>query len=181
MIHTRKVQTSKFKQKHPTLVLYPEKLRYSHSKRYTINRHALLKNFYFIFIFILICIAPYMNLLFSQAGTVGQSRIYLTTVPGSSEPNQDEWPMFRGQLNHTGVAHTIYIVGPFWNYSTESIVNSSPAVAGGCVYVGSNDDQIYCLNATDGVKVWNYTTGGDVQSSPAIVDGKLYVGSNDDR
>jgi outer membrane protein assembly factor BamB len=106
----------------------------------------------------------------------------LTTVPGSSDPNQDEWSMFRGQLNHTGAAHTppISHTGPFWNYTTGGAVRSSPAVAGGHVYVGSND-KVYCLDATAGTSLWSYTTGGQGDSSPAVTSGRVYVGSNDNR
>jgi outer membrane protein assembly factor BamB len=58
-------------------------------------------------------------------------------------------------------------------------VDSSPAVAGGLVYVGSEDNSTYCLNAASGAFVWSYTTGGPVFSSPAVVGGLVYVGSDD--
>ncbi|GAJ14434.1 unnamed protein product, partial [marine sediment metagenome] len=66
-----------------------------------------------------------------------------------------------------------------WNYTTGSAVASSPAVADGIVYVGSNDNNIYALDAAMGTVVWNYTTGGDVVSSPAVADGVVFVGSYD--
>jgi outer membrane protein assembly factor BamB len=49
------------------------------------------------------------------------------------------------------------------------------------VYVGSEDDNVYCLNASDGTLAWNYTTAGEVWSSPAVVGGLVYVGSHDDK
>jgi len=57
-------------------------------------------------------------------------------------------------------------------------VQSSPAVVGGLVYVGSYDDNVYCLNAATGALVWSYLTGGPVGSSPAVVGGLVYVGSD---
>jgi hypothetical protein len=54
-------------------------------------------------------------------------------------------------------------------------------VSDGFVYVGSSDDNIYCLNAATGAKVWEYTTGDSVVSSPAVSDGFVYVGSMDDK
>ena len=57
---------------------------------------------------------------------------------------------------------------------------SSPAVVDGVVYVGSNDDYVYALDARSGELRWRYETGGDVDSSPAVVDGVVYVGSEDD-
>ena len=56
-------------------------------------------------------------------------------------------------------------------------VDSSPAVANGVVYVGSDDDNVYALNASTGAKLWSYTTGGYVDSSPAVANGVVYVGS----
>ena len=56
---------------------------------------------------------------------------------------------------------------------------SSPAVAYGCVYVGSEDNNVYCLNASTGNKIWQSPTGYWVSSSPAVADGNVYVGSED--
>ncbi len=56
---------------------------------------------------------------------------------------------------------------------------SSPAVAYGCVYVGSEDNNVYCLNASTGSKIWQSPTGYWVTSSPAVADGNVYVGSED--
>ena len=66
-----------------------------------------------------------------------------------------------------------------WQSPTGYWVWSSPAVADGNVYVGSEDYSIYCLNASTGAKEWSYETGNFVDSSPAIVNNTLYVGSDD--
>jgi outer membrane protein assembly factor BamB len=47
------------------------------------------------------------------------------------------------------------------------------------VYVGSDDDYVYALDASSGDLIWSYETGGDVYSSPTVVDGVVYVGSED--
>ena len=57
------------------------------------------------------------------------------------------------------------------------MVESSPAVAGGMVYVGSYDGKVYALDGSTGALVWNYTTGNVVYSSPAVAGGMVYVGS----
>jgi len=36
---------------------------------------------------------------------------------------------------------------------------SSPAVVGGVVYVGSDDKNVYALDAANGAKIWSFTTG----------------------
>jgi len=66
-----------------------------------------------------------------------------------------------------------------WSNSTDDWIYSSPAVADGKVYVGSDDRYIYCLDADNGDYIWSNITGGYVRSSPAVADGKVYVGSND--
>jgi outer membrane protein assembly factor BamB len=68
-----------------------------------------------------------------------------------------------------------------WSYATGTSVDSSPAVANGVVYVGSDypANKVYALNASTGALLWSYTTGGGVNSSPAVANGVVYVGSLD--
>ena len=91
-----------------------------------------------------------------------------------------DWPMFRHDVHHTGAADCTVEneLQLMWRYKTEDAVDSSPAVVDGYVYVGSNDDHVYCLTDT-GELVWRYKTGDDVWSSPAVVDGYVYFGSGD--
>jgi multiple sugar transport system substrate-binding protein len=96
---------------------------------------------------------------------------------------QYPWPMFRHNLRHTG-----YTESPApntnqtqWTYTTSGNVYSSPAVADGMVFVGSNDGNVYALDQHTGAHIWNYSTGSAVMSSPAVADGKVYVGSNDSK
>jgi outer membrane protein assembly factor BamB len=56
---------------------------------------------------------------------------------------------------------------------------SSPAVVNGTVYFGSNDGNLYALDASSGQKKWSFQTGDMVQSSPAVDDGIVYFGSYD--
>ena len=58
---------------------------------------------------------------------------------------------------------------------------SSPALAKGTVYVGSEDGDVYALNAATGAKLWSYTTENEVYSSPAVANGVVYVGSEDSK
>src|SRR5579871_6060192 len=50
-----------------------------------------------------------------------------------------------------------------WKYTTGPYpgVVSSPAVVNGVVYVGSEDKNVYALDANTGTKLWNYTTGAN--------------------
>lgn len=47
------------------------------------------------------------------------------------------------------------------------------------VYVGSDDNNLYALNASTGTLLWKYTTGGGIQSSPVVKNGTVYFGSID--
>jgi outer membrane protein assembly factor BamB len=58
-------------------------------------------------------------------------------------------------------------------------VFSSPAVAGGVVYAGSADGNLYALDAATGARLWSAATGGSVYASPAVTNGTVYVGSTD--
>ena len=58
-------------------------------------------------------------------------------------------------------------------------MDSSPAISGGFVFVGSDDDNVYCLNASTGDRVWNYTTGSAINSSPTVEGGFVYIGGCD--
>ena len=59
------------------------------------------------------------------------------------------------------------------------MVISSPAVAGGIVYVDPYEDNVYALNATTGSPIWIHVTGNGGYSSPAVVGGVVYVGELD--
>ncbi len=56
---------------------------------------------------------------------------------------------------------------------------SSPAVAGGVVYVGSGDHNVYALEAETGKLKWKFATGDVVHASPAVANGVVYIGSWD--
>jgi eukaryotic-like serine/threonine-protein kinase len=65
-------------------------------------------------------------------------------------------------------------------FATGNTVDSSPAVTNGVVYVGSDDGNVYALNASTGAKLWSYTTGNAISnSSPAVANGVVYIGSED--
>jgi outer membrane protein assembly factor BamB len=66
-----------------------------------------------------------------------------------------------------------------WRYPTGSAIGSSPAVANGVVYIGSDDGKMYALDAMTGARLWSYPTGGFINSSPAVARGVVYIGSSD--
>ena len=60
-------------------------------------------------------------------------------------------------------------------------VDSSPAVAGNRVVVGSSDGVLYVLDLASGKKIWDFDATAAILASPAIVNGKIVVGDMDGR
>src|SRR5436309_1642443 len=56
--------------------------------------------------------------------------------------------------------------------------DSSPAVANGFVYVGSQDGNLYAFDAATGQKKGVANVGNSTSSSPTIADGLIYIGSD---
>src|SRR5437667_6229284 len=81
------------------------------------------------------------------------------------------WPHYRGTAQQLGVApgklpSRLKVV---WKFRSGGRVTSSPVVAGGRVFIGSGDGQVYALRLDNGQKVWSFKTGDDVEASPCIV------------
>jgi len=66
-----------------------------------------------------------------------------------------------------------------WTFTARARVDSSAAIAGGRVYIGSSDGRLYVLNAAGGEKEWEFDTGAPLTASPAIASGKVVIGSGD--
>jgi outer membrane protein assembly factor BamB len=59
------------------------------------------------------------------------------------------------------------------------MIQSSPAVANGVVYIATGDSKIFALNATSGAVQWTYIdpVGTPFIVAPAVANGVLYTGS----
>jgi outer membrane protein assembly factor BamB len=93
-----------------------------------------------------------------------------------------DWPVFQHDLQNTGVtgfSGTLPQGEVVWTFRTEKPIHSSPAVVDGVVYVGSEDNNLYALDAQTGEEIWRFETGSWVDASPIVVDGVVYCGSND--
>lgn len=93
------------------------------------------------------------------------------------------WSMFRGNPSNPGVAvgqtGPVDISFPTWKYKTGAAVTSSPAVVDGKAYVGSHDQNLYCIEARSGTLIWKFKINAAYKSSPAVVDGRVYTGADD--
>jgi outer membrane protein assembly factor BamB len=68
-----------------------------------------------------------------------------------------------------------------WTFMTRARVESSPVVADGRVFIGSNDGNFYVLDAKSGAKLWEFTAGAAMPASPAIASGRIVIGADDGR
>ena len=78
---------------------------------------------------------------------------------GSKLDSSQHWPMWRADPTHSSTAQA----GPSnlslaWKFTTNGSVTSSPSVADGIVYFGSEDKNIYAVGAYSGSLIWEFTT-----------------------
>ncbi len=94
----------------------------------------------------------------------------------------DALSMFRGSPDHVGIynAPAIHILeGVKWKFKAESYVTSSPVLADGVIYFGSDDGNLYAVHQENGEEVWRFHSEKPINSSPAISNGVVYFQSKD--
>ncbi len=104
----------------------------------------------------------------------------LATSCQTAAPSQPA--AYRGGPQRTGLYDTQGVpelVGIKWQFETQDEVWSSPVIAGGIVYFGSDDAHLYAVDVETGQEKWRFKTEGDVRSSPAIANGAVYFTSFD--
>ena len=80
------------------------------------------------------------------------------------------------------LVHCVSATGKgLWTFATRARVESSPAITGDRVFVGSNDGRFYVLNLNSGAKLWEFNAGAPLSASPAIANGRIVIGSQDGR
>lgn len=106
--------------------------------------------------------------------------LLLISCNGDRDPAQAA--MFHGDAMHRGVYGEVTFLNfgrVKWKFKTNGKIFSSPAVAGGVAYIGSEDSNVYAVDTTDGSERWRFHTKGPVSSSPAVWNGKVYFLSFD--
>jgi outer membrane protein assembly factor BamB len=89
---------------------------------------------------------------------------------------------FRADERHSGSypgTGVPVLHGVKWKFKTQGPVISTPAIADGLAYFGSNDHYLYAVDATSGIERWKFKTGSRVDSSPAVYAGRVYFSSYD--
>jgi eukaryotic-like serine/threonine-protein kinase len=66
-----------------------------------------------------------------------------------------------------------------WVFQTAGAIWGSPALSQGSVFIGSDDGNLYALDARTGSLRWKFASQGIVRSQPAIANGLVYFTSDD--
>jgi outer membrane protein assembly factor BamB len=109
-------------------------------------------------------------------------RLLLLSILALCSPAAAQDAMFRGNPQHTGVydgAGVPQFTKIKWQFHTDGQILSSPAVAGGTLYVGSSDHFLYALDLAAGALKWKFKAESRITSSPAVSAGLVYFGSFD--
>ena len=92
----------------------------------------------------------------------------------------DWWPMFGHDLARSGYStskapNTKELL---WKFDAGNPIYSSPTVADGKVFISSHGEpKMFCLNATDGMKLWEFASSEDM-SAAAIINDRVYFCSD---
>src|ERR1035437_6992278 len=133
---------------------------------------------------------------FGAAGAPAVPLIPTTALATKAQPATvaGDWTQFRNGPTHQGYnasettisASNVDALGVSWTGTIGSAINSSPAVADGVIYVGSNDFKLhaYAVGCASGggscSPLWSsVAAGGVIYSAPAVANGVVYVGSMD--
>lgn len=111
--------------------------------------------------------------------SLGGLLLVLVLVAGAADAA--DWPVFRGGPSLAGRAagELRLPLRKLWSFRTGDAVRSSPVIAAGKVFVGSDDGCVYALNLADGSLAWKAKAGGAVESPPLYLNGTVYAGADD--
>ena len=90
--------------------------------------------------------------------------------------------MFLGNIQHTGNYNSSPIKNKpsiLWKVKTKGQVISSPVIVNNSVYVGSQDQKMYAINALTGKIKWTFKASGAISSTVAVAKGKVMFLSYD--
>lgn len=107
----------------------------------------------------------------------------LPSIAYSSAPLEltapDAWPQFRGNHQLTGFSKSELPkdLKILWTYEAGEAIESSTAIVGGTVFVGTQKGELIALDLGSGAVRWKYgVKAGIGESSPSVHNGIVYVG-----
>jgi len=122
--------------------------------------------------------SPHTNFRHQALGALVALAVILVAMAAHAQTGGD-WPTFRGKAQNTGVAHSPLAadLSLKWTYETGGSVESTAAIVGDTVYVGTMTGALVALDLSSGAFKWKLVTGGNAISASPLVHGTtVYVG-----
>jgi outer membrane protein assembly factor BamB len=105
---------------------------------------------------------------------IGAATVTAAAGPTAAQRSTGGWTTFGFDAANTaynpGARGPDEDPGPAWQFETDGSVESSPAVVDGTAYVGSDDGNLYAIDAASGERRWTFDTGERVRSSPTVIE-----------
>ncbi len=91
-----------------------------------------------------------------------------------------DWPGFRGGAEQTATVKEALpdTLAEVWTFKAGSAVESTAAIVGGVVYVGSMDGKLFALDLANGKPKWQ-TEVGAIKAPVGAHGGKVFAGNDD--
>jgi outer membrane protein assembly factor BamB len=91
-----------------------------------------------------------------------------------------DWPMYGGCPARCGLEVSIGMpIKPAWEFQTGGKVRSSPVIADGTAYVGSDIGKLFALDLATGKRKWSVEIGTRIRCSPAVAGDIVVCGADD--
>lgn len=134
----------------------------------------------------MVAILLFLGAMFSLIGGCSRDRSPQPTGgPAAAErktaADAADWAMFRGDPHLTGVARCVLPdkLVKRWTYETGDVIQSSAAIVGGTVFVGSDDGVLHAIDLASGKRRWKFEAGFAIRSSPTVYKGVVYFGDEE--
>ena len=101
--------------------------------------------------------------------------VFLATCACAGQP--DDWPSFRGGPLMDGIASPMPARSRLlWTYQAKRGTESTAAIVGDSVYLGTKGGGVLALRLSDGKLRWKFTANDSVSASPCVVGNAVYAG-----
>ena len=104
--------------------------------------------------------------------------VALVSAVWGAESGSRDWPLFRGSPTLDGVAHSSLPDKPdlLWTYECEEQTQSTPVIADGRVFIGTDKGRLVAIGLADGTKAWEYEGKEEFGAPPAYSAGRVFIG-----
>lgn len=100
---------------------------------------------------------------------------------GSAPTLREDWPVFRGDMALRGYRKGTVGSAPKldWSYDAGTPIESTAAVVGGWLYVGTDVKGLLALDASNGKVRWSFPCEVGIRTSPGVSGGRVYFGDDE--